>query len=124
MDDGEIACGCFVVSGREAPGALELVEATLDLISQSIYEAINRDRLSAICSAGNDGRSAARLDVIADVIGIITTVGDEDLGGGQISIGQNVITLVVRDFAAGDFGPDRQAPGIGDQMNLGREATF
>jgi hypothetical protein len=124
VDDGEIAFGCFVVSGREPSGAFELVEASLDLVSEGIHEAINRDRLFAICSTGDDGRSAAFFDVVADVIGIITTIRDEDLGTGQIGIGEDVISLVVGDFATGDLRPDRQAPGIGDQMNLGREATF
>lgn len=124
MDDGKIAFGCFVVSGREPSGAFELVEASLDLVSEGIHEAINRDRLFAICSAGNDGRSAAFFDVVADVIGIITTIRDEDLGSGQIGIGEHVIALVVGDFATGDLRLDRQAPGIGNQMNLGREATF
>ena len=124
MDDGEIAFGCFVVSGCEAPGALELIEAALDLVSKGINEAVNGDRLFAICPSGNDGRSATLFDVVADVIGIITTIRDKDLGLGQIGIDQDVIALVVRDLAACDLRPDRQAPGIGDQMNLGREATF
>ncbi|TCT35179.1 hypothetical protein EDC90_10281 [Martelella mediterranea] len=124
MNDGKIACSCFVIAGSEPPGAFELVEASLDLVSEGIHEAIDGDRLFAICSAGNDGCSAARLGVVADVIGIVSAVRDQNPGFGQVLIDEHVIALVVRDFAASDLGPDRQAPGIGDQMNLGREATF
>ncbi len=91
---------------------------------KSIDETINRDRLFAICSAGNDGRSAALFDVVADVVRIITTVRDEDLGTGQIGTGEDVISLVVGDVAASNLCPDWQAPGIGNQMNLGRDATY
>lgn len=72
----------------------------------------------------DDRRSAAFFDVVANVIGVIATICDKDLGLGKIGIDESVIALVVRDFAASDLRPDRQAPSICDQMNLGCEATF
>lgn len=124
MDDGEIACGCFVVAGCKASGAFELVEATLDPVAQGIDEAVDWNRLLAICPAGNDRRCAACLGIAADVVGIVSPVGDQNPGGGQIPVDERVISLVVGDFATGDLGSDRQAPAIGDQMYLGREATL
>ena len=124
MNNGKVACGCLVVAGGEPPRAFELVEASLDLISEGIHEAVDRYRLLSVCPAGDDGCSAARLGVVADVIGIVSAVRDQNLGSGQILIDEHVIALVIGYFAAGDLGSNRQTPSIGDQMNLGREATF
>ena len=124
MDDGEIACGGFVVTCCETSGAFELVEAPLDPVAQSVDEAVDWNLLLAICSAGNDRRAAACLCIVADVIGIVSPVRDQNPGGEQIPVDERVIPLVVGDFATGDLGSDRQAPAIGDQMYLGREATL
>ena len=124
MHDGKVACGCLVIARCEPPRAFELVEASLDLVSEGIHEAVDRYRLFSVCPAGNDGCSAARLCVVADVVRIVSAIRDQNLGSRQIRIDEHVIALVIGYFAAGDLGPDRQTPGIGNQMNLGREATF
>lgn len=43
MYEGEIAQGGFVVSGGEASGVLELVDAALDTVAQGIDEVVDGD---------------------------------------------------------------------------------
>jgi hypothetical protein len=62
--------------------------------------------------------------IFADVIAVVTPVGDGEFAWRQVCIGKQVVTLVIGDFSAGDFGTHRQAVPVGNQMNLGRKATF
>ena len=110
--------------GFQAAGAFELVDASLDAVAQGIDEAVDLNGLLSVLLAGDDRRSAPFFHVVADVAAVIAPVGDGEFAWRQVRIGKQVVTLVIRDFSAGDFGAHRQAVPIGDQMNLGRKATL
>lgn len=124
MNETEVACGGFVVSCSEAPGAFELVEAAFHTISQGVCDGIDEDRFVAVGLAGNDGRAAALFDDLADVIAVITTIRDEHFGFGKIIIDQCVEAFEVRDLATAYLRPDRQSVSVGNEVDLGRKATF
>jgi len=48
----------------------------------------------------------------------------KDLCVGQVIIHKDVKALVITDFTAGHFRPDRQSVSVGNEMDLSREATF
>jgi len=124
VDEGEIACGGFVVSRREASGVLEPVEATLDPVAQGIDEVVDGDLEFAASAHGNDGNAASFLDVGAHAVGIIALVGDEHFRVGRFGIHHEVVALVVRDFSTGDFRRGREPLGVGPEVDLRGEATL
>ena len=124
MNEAEVACGCFVISGGQASGAFELVEAPFDLVAQGIDGAIDRDLLLAVRTCRNDRRTAASCHRFPDSIGIVALVSDDHLCLWRVLIQQGIEPFVVGHFATADLGPQGQALGVGDQMNLGREATL
>ena len=69
-------------------------------------------------------RAAALNDCAADMVAVITTVGKKHFGFGQLVINQGIKTFEVRDFAAAYLRPDRQSVSVGNEVDLGRKATF
>ena len=67
MDYGEVACSSLVVSCCKSLGAFEFVEAALNLISQSIDEAINWNDLLSIGLGWNDRCPTALFDIASDM---------------------------------------------------------
>lgn len=124
MDEGEIACGGLVVSRCQAPGVLEPIEAPLDPVAQGVDEIIDGDLDSTASAHGNDGNAASVLDVGAHGVGIITLVGDEHFRVGHFAIHHEVVALVVRDFAAGDFRRDREPFGVGPEVDFRGETAL
>ncbi len=115
---------CFVVARCQASGALELVEAALHPVSQGVCDAINKDRFFPIDLAGNDGRATTLSNDTTNVIAVVATVGNEHPGSWKIVINERIKPFEVRDFAATYLRPDRQSMCIGNEVDLGREATF
>ena len=124
MDEGEIACGGLVVSRRQAPGVFEPVVATLDPVAQGIDEVVDGDLDYSAAAHGNDGNAASFLDVGAHAVGIVALVGDENFRIGRFGVHHEVIALVVRDFAAGDFRRDREPLGVGPEVDFRGEAAL
>lgn len=124
MNEAETAGGCFVVAGRQTAGAFELVEAALDSVSQSIGDGVDEDRLFAIDLAGYDRSAAPLIDDTTDVIAVVAPIGDEHFDFGQIIIDQRVELFEVGHFATAYLRPDRQSVSVGNEVDLGREATF
>ena len=58
------------------------------------------------------------------MITVIAPVGQEHASRWQIIIDQNIEALEVGDLTAGHFRPDREAVSVGNEVDLGREATF
>ena len=83
-----------------------------------------RDWLFAVCLCRDHRRSAALGDRFADVVAVITPVGQEHMGRRQIIIDQRIEAFEVGDLAAGHFRPDREAVSVGNEVDFGREATF
>ena len=72
---------------------------------------------------GNDSRAAASLDIFADAIGIIPSIGEQDLWVWP-AFHHRIVTLVVRDLSAGDLYRHWQPAAVGSEVNLAREATY
>ena len=66
MDEAEIAGRCFVVSGCQTSGIFQLVEAALDLVSQSVCEAVDGNVLLAAGAGRDDRRTAVVLNIVPD----------------------------------------------------------
>jgi hypothetical protein len=124
LNEAEIACGCFVVACRQSAGAFEFVEAALDPVSQSVGDGVDEDWFFAIDLAGYDRCTAALINDTADVITVVAPVGDEHSGFGQIGIDQRIEPFEVRHFATAYLRPDRQSVSVGNEVDLGREATL
>lgn len=124
VDEAEIARGGLVVSGRQSAGVLELVEAALDAVPEGVDVVVDRDLNFSPASRRDDGGAAVGLGVRADAVGVVALVGDQHLWRGRVGVHHEVVALVVRDFPAGDLGGDREAFGVGAEMDFGREATF
>lgn len=124
MDEGEIACGGFVVSGGEAACVFQPVDAALDAVAQGVDEVVDRDLDLAALAHGNDGNAAAALDVGTHMVGVVAFVGEKDLGIGCGRIHHEIVSLVVRDLAAGDLRRDRQAVGVDPEVDFRGEAAF
>lgn len=124
MQEARVAVGGFIISGGDAARVFQLVEATLDAVSQSVDELIDSDLHLASAAHRNDGDAAFGFHVVANAIGVIALVGDQHFGFRPFGVHHDVVALVVRDFAAGDFRRDRE-PFAGDaEMNFCRKATF
>ena len=83
-----------------------------------------RDRLFAVGLGRDDSCSAALGDRCPDMIAVIAPVGQKHASGWQIIIDQRIEALEVGDFTACHFRPDREAVSVGNEVDLGREATF
>ena len=124
MNESEVAGGGFIVACSETTGAFELVEASLHPVSQGVGNAIDENWLLAIDLAWDDGRTATLGNHVADVIAIIAAVGNEHLGLGKIVINEYIEAFEVGGFTTAYLRPDRQPVSIGNEVDLGREATF
>src|SRR4029434_314067 len=103
---------------------LELVEAALDAVSERVDVAVERD-LDLSSAPHRDDRDAAfGLGVLPDAVGIVTFVGDENLGIRRVCVHHEIVAFVVRDFPAGDLCRDREPFGVSAEMNFSREAAF
>ncbi len=124
MDESEVACCCFIVARGEAAGAFELVEAALDPVPQGVGDCLDEDRFFTVDLARYDRCTATLLDDMANVVAIVAAVGDEHSGFRKILIDQCIETLEVGHFAAAYLRSDRQSVSVGNEMDLGRKATF
>ena len=61
---------------------------------------------------------------VADVVGIVSFVCDKDFGPRRVGVVKDVKAFVIRYFATGYFCFQRQAGRVGDEVDLGRKATF
>ncbi len=124
MYEAEIAeCG-FVVAGCEPSRAFKFVEAAFDLVAQSIDEVIDDNLVFSVGTARDDWHPAAVFGVFANMIRVISLVCDQNFRWVEILVLQGVIALVIGDLAASDLHLQWQAPGVCEEMNLCREATF
>jgi len=124
MDEGEIAGAGLVVSSGEASSILELVDAPFDPVAEGIDEVVDGDLEFAAAAHGNDGNAASRLDAGAHAIGVVAFVADKHLRIGRFGVHHEVIALVVRDFAAGDFRREREPLGVGPEVDFRGEAAL
>jgi hypothetical protein len=70
----------LVISRGDAPELLELIEETLDEIALFVERLVVGERRAAVGFRRNDRLSLAFEDSLAQVIGVITLVGDDGFG--------------------------------------------
>jgi len=58
------------------------------------------------------------------VVTVIAAVSQKHFGIRQIIIDQSIKALKIRDFTAGYLSPDRESVSVGNEVDLGRKATF
>ena len=58
------------------------------------------------------------------MVAIVAPVCDDHFGLRQVFIYQRIEAFEVRDFTAAYFRPDKQAVSVGNEVDLGREATW
>jgi hypothetical protein len=120
VNETEVTGSGFVVACGQAARAFELVEASLHAVSQGIGNAIDRDRLFAIGLAWNDWRTATPGNHIADMIAVITAIGDEHTRVRKIVIHKCVKAFEIGDLTAAHFRPDRLSVSVGNEVDFGR----
>ena len=100
----------------------ELAEEALDQVSLAIERLAEAGFPFAVGFGWNVGHRALRFDQIADAVGVISFVGEHD--GARIeTVKQAERGGTVMGLAGGQAEPDREALGIDDGVDLGREAT-
>ena len=97
MDEGEIACGGFVVSRGEAACVFQPVDAALDPVPQGVDEVVDGDLDFAALAHGNDGNAAAALDVGTHAVGVVAP----RLRGGRLlsarrTLGSGALAAITR----------------------------
>ena len=94
------------------------------MVSQSIGYGIERDWHLAIGLAGNDRDSTAPGYRVANMVAVIPTVSQKHFGCGKVFIDQHIEAFEIGDFTSCYFRPDGQSVSVGNEVDLGREATF
>lgn len=94
------------------------------MVSQSIGYGIHLDWNFSVGFAGNDWSASAFSDGIADVITVVTAIGEKHFGIGKISIDQGVKAFEIRNFTACYFSSNREIVSVGDEVDLGPKATL
>ena len=83
-----------------------------------------RDGFFAIGLGLNHVSATALCNRVADVVAVIAPVGQEHASRWQVIIDQRIEALEVRYFTSRYFRPDREPVSVGNEVDLGREATF
>ena len=96
MEEGEEAQGCFVVTGADATKAFELIEHAFDEVTLLIEVAVVLPRCEPMASRRNHHLGTLLLRRFHDVIGIVTLVGDDHLGGQPFEQGQGRVIVGAR----------------------------
>jgi hypothetical protein len=110
----------FVIAGGDAPEVLELAEEALDQIAFAV-EHLAEARFPFAIGFGRDvGNRALRLDQVSYAIGVISFVGEDD--GSRIeTVKQAERCRSVVGLTRRQTEPDREALGVDDRVDLGRE---
>ena len=82
------------------------------------------DGLNLAVSLGwNDSGDAPCRQVVADEVGVVSLVGEQDAGLGPWLMHDRAVALHIGDLAAAQRDRDREAQSVAAEMDLGREAT-
>ena len=123
LDEAAVAVGGLVVASCDASGVLQAVEASLDAVAQGVDMGVDALADLAGPAGGDDGDAAPGLHVLADRIGIVAAVSQQDAGGRSVRLHQGRVAAIVGDLAAGDLDGYGQTRAVRPEMDLGREAT-
>ena len=96
------------VSGSDAACVLQTVDASFDKVAQGVDVAVDGDLHFSVLAGRDDGNSSAPFHVLADVVGVIAAISQENARV-WTALHDRTIALVVGDLAAGDLGGYGQA---------------
>lgn len=122
MDHGEEIFGELVVSGGDTAEVLELAEEALDEVAFAVETLAEAGLPFAIGFGWDVGHRALRLYQVADAVGVISLVGQDD-GMRRKLIQQLVCGGRIVGLARCQAEPDREPLGIDDRVDLGGEAA-
>lgn len=114
---GEEVSSELVVAGCDAPPILDAAEVVLDLVAPPVNALGTTGFLAGRASAGNDGQSAFILDLLTDLLAVISLVG----GNGERRPGrvQHLCDdLAVMDLSARDDEVQRTAFAVDDGVDF------
>ena len=109
----------LVVAGRHAPEVLQAAKGGLDAPAFLVAPLVVLDRALAGAPARDDGRGAIRLQVAAEVVGIVAPVSDEPLQATWCcseDLGRN---LHVRGVAGREVDDGWSPEDVGEDVDLG-----
>lgn len=113
--------GCLLETGGDAAKLLELAEATLDEVTLRVEMGIERILAGPRGVVWNDSLGAFCRDGVADVVGVVSGVSDDDLGG--CAIKEETSLRRIARLACGEDEADRAAEPPNGKMDLGAQAA-
>jgi len=121
-DSGEEVSGEFVVSCGDGPEVFEFVEEALDEVALSIERGIDA-ALDLSGSQGRDMRGGAMgLDQVEDSLGVVASVG-HGVARRRQAVEQGGDAGHIGRLAGAEQEADRQAPGLHNGMDFGRQSA-
>ena len=123
VDEAQEAFGSFVVTGGNASGILQLVEAPLDEVAQFVEPAINRDAQLSGFPHGYHWHDVACFHRFANVVRVIAAICQKDARFGQVVVHDQIKAQIVRCLPWRDVGPHGEACAVDAKVDLGRKAT-
>ena len=120
MDHSEKVCGALVIARCDAPEVLEFAEEALDEVSFAIKPLREAELFFAITFGGNVGGRALGLDVVADAVGVVGLVGQDDDARREF-VEQSFSELAIMGLPRRQADPDREPLGVDDDVDFGRE---
>ena len=113
----------MVVAGGDTVTVLQAVDAALDAVTQGVDRPPDAVLDAPVAFGGDLRLAGAVADILADRIAVVAAVGEQDARVAVTLIHQLGIGRAVVRFARRQGQADRQAMGVGAEVDFGREAT-
>ena len=123
VDEAKVAFRGLVVSCCNAAGVLELVEASLDQIAQSVECVIHPHAQLAGFAHRYLGEDVTFTHGFPNAISVIAAICQQHAWFWQIVIHDQIKAQIIRGLPWRDVGSHGQAVRVDAEMDLGREAT-
>ena len=123
VDETKIAFGGVVVSGCDAAGVLELVEAALDHVAKSVKPVIDTDAHLAGLAHRNLGQDIALIHGFPNAVSIIAAIRQQHARLWQVVIHHQIEPQIVRCLPRRDVCSHWQSMRVDAEVDLGRETT-
>jgi hypothetical protein len=109
--------GRFLEACCDAPKLFELAEAAFDEVSLSVEVTVDGMLAGARRVVRDDGLGSLLGDSLADVIGVVSRIGDHELGLSVLEKGGGLWGIAV--LASGENEADRTAQAANRKMDFG-----
>src|ERR1700738_499411 len=107
--------------GGETAELLEVGEGAFDAVALAVEGAVEAALHLADGSRRDDGGDIAFVEMVEDGVGVVALVGEHGLGA-MIAEQRDGLGAVIS-LAAGQHEAERQSKRIGEQVDLGRQAS-